>query len=100
MTLFSKIIVLSKRIALSLLKNEQPTALKDSEIFNESDKKHILKNLTNESLIKERLKRANQIDEQKDWKTIAGKIDIPVRKFYWYYAAAAVVIGILATGYF
>lgn len=100
MPIFSKIIVLSKRIALSLLKNEQPTALKDSEIFNESDKTHILKNLTNKSLIKERLKLANQIDEQKDWETIEDKIDIPVRKFYWYYAVAAAVISILLTGYF
>ena len=100
MLIFNKIIALSKQIASSLLRDEQPTSLEDSEIFNKSDKAYILKNLTDESLIKERVNLVNQIDEQKEWKKIKNKIDTPVRKLYWRYAAAAILIGILATGYY
>lgn len=100
MSIFSQIITLSKQIASSLLKGERPKYLEDSKIFNESDKEHIIKNLTDESLIKERRKLANQIDKKKDWKTIENKVDTPVVKLHWNYAAAAILIGVLATGYF
>jgi len=100
MLIFNKIIALSKQIASSILKDEQPTSLKDSEVFNESDKAYILKTLTSEYLIKERLELSNKIDKQKDWKKIKKEINTPIRKLYWYYSAAAIVIGILATTYY
>lgn len=100
MSIFSKIVLLSKQIASSLLKGEQPKSLENSKIFNQSDKEHILKNLTEESLIKKRLDLANQIDKKKDWKTVESKVETPVVKLRWRYAAAAVLIGVLATGYY
>ena len=98
--MFNKIIILSKQIANALLKDEQPTDLNKTDLFNEDDKTHILTNLTDESLIKQRLDIKNQIDKKSDWKKIKSRIEVPVRNTYWRYAAAAMVVGILATAYF
>ncbi|GAA3582356.1 FecR family protein [Snuella lapsa] len=101
MSIFKQILLLSKKIAASLLKDESPKVLEDSELFNEQDKDYILKNLTDDKLIKERLDLINQIDEEEGWQNIKSRIDSPVRKwFVWRYAAAAIVVGILATTYF
>lgn len=100
MTIFDKIIVLSKKIASSLLKDEKPDALENSDIFNENDKAYILKNLTNKTLIKERLDLINQIEKKEDWKKIKKTIKIPkVKHLYWRYAAAAIFIGIITSTY-
>lgn len=52
MSIFNVIIALSKRIAASLLRDEQPKELFSSEIFDDQDKQYILDNLTKEELIK------------------------------------------------
>ncbi|MBJ6369601.1 FecR family protein [Snuella sedimenti] len=102
MSIFNQILLLSKKIAASLLKDDSPKALEDSKLFSQKDKKYIIKNLTDEKLIKERLDLIHQIDKQEDWQNIKSRIDSPVRKwFVWRYAAAAaIVVGILATTYF
>ena len=101
MIVFNKIITLSKKIASSLLKDEKPIALENSDIFSDSDKAYILKHLTDETLIKERLDLANQIEKEKDWKKVKSIIGLPrVKQLYWSYTAAAVLIGIVATTYF
>jgi ferric-dicitrate binding protein FerR (iron transport regulator) len=100
MPIFNKIIALSRQIAVFLLKGELPTDLENSEIFDEKDKQYILKNLTEESLIKERKNLIKQIDKQADLEKVKNKITIPVRKISWKYTAAATVVGILATSYF
>ena len=101
MHIFDKIIKLSQKIAASLLKNESSTDLENSKVFSKSDKGYILKNLTDEFAIKERFNLANQIDKDADWKTVKSQTGVPVRKLYWNYAAAvAIVVGMLASGYF
>lgn len=101
MSVFNKIIILSKKLASSLLKDENPTDLEASDIFNDADKAYILKNLTNETLIKERLNLANQIKKKEDWEKVKSNITKPsVRFLYWKYTAAAAVIGLLASTYF
>jgi hypothetical protein len=101
MSVFNKIIILSKKLASSLLKDEKPTDLEVSDIFNDADKAYILKNLTDETLIKERLKLANQIKKKEDWEKVKSNITKPsVRFLYWKYTAAAAVIGLLASTYF
>jgi len=101
MSVFNKIIILSKKLASSLLKDEKPTDLEASDIFNDADKAYILKNLTDETLIKERLNLANQIKKKEDWGKVKSNITKPsVRFLYWKYTAAAAVIGLLATTYF
>ena len=101
MTIFDKIIELSKKIASSLLKDEKPDALENSDIFNENDKAYILKNLTNKMLIKERLDLINQIEKKEDWEKVKNTIKTPkVKHFYWHYAAAAVLVGVITSSYF
>jgi len=100
MTVFNKIIALSKHLAATLLQDKEPTDLHNSELFSDQDKQYILNNLTNESLIKERLNLAKQIDKQADWKKLKSKINVPVRKLYWKYATAAAILVIaLASTY-
>ncbi|MEM6541778.1 MAG: FecR family protein [Bacteroidota bacterium] len=102
MSLFDEILTLSKKIAKSILGNEKPTDLEDSELFDQEDKHHILKSLTDTSQLKERQQLQKQIDTGKDWKVIQKRTEIPVRRLpYWKYAsAAAVFIGVLTLGYF
>jgi len=100
MSLFDKIIELSKSLAASLLRDEKPDVLYNSEIFKERDKDYILKNLTDEFLIKERLTQADQIKNETDWKKVKSKIDIPHKVYFWRYAAAAMIVALLTTTYF
>lgn len=100
MPVFRKILALSKQIAASLLKDEKPTAIYKSDLFDEENKDYIIKNLTDENLIKERFEQSNKINKKEDWKTIKNSIDIPVRRLYWRYAAAACVIAVLTSSYF
>lgn len=86
---FSKIVDLSKKIAKALLNDESPKSLENSDLFSQSDKDYILNQLTNKERIKERIELANAINETADWKSLKTKIDVPVRKLYWKYAAAA-----------
>lgn len=100
MSIFNVIIALSKRIAASLLRDEQPKELFSSEIFDDQDKQYILDNLTKEELIKKRLHLSSQINREEDWKRIKSRINVPVRKqLVWQYSAAAVFIGLLTTTY-
>lgn len=100
MTIIEKIIELSKLIAASLLKDKLPSALKNSEIFNDLDKDYILKNLTEESLINERLNQANQISNKADWKKVKAKIDVSSKNYFCRYAAAAaIIIALVSTNY-
>ncbi len=89
---FNKVVELSKKIAQALLNDESPKSLESSDLFNQSDKDYILDQLTNEESIKERIELANTINETADWKSLKTKIDVPVRKLYWKYAAAASVL--------
>lgn len=100
MALINKIIELSKQIAAALLKGEKPTDLHDSEIFSNSDKDYILRNLTDESLIKERLTQENQINKKNDWKKVKTKVNSPIKLSFWYYSAAASIIILMTVGYF
>lgn len=87
MSIFNKVLKLSKQIAASLLKNETPNSLKQSELFNEEDEKYILENISNPTLAKERKDLKNKIDTHSDWQKVKPKYQ--VRKIYWKYAAAA-----------
>ncbi|TYQ00194.1 FecR family protein [Tenacibaculum adriaticum] len=94
MTNFNKIITLSKQLASSLLKEEKPTVLQNSDFFNDIEKKNIHKRLTSESEIKKRLSLKNKIDKKADWEKVKNRIGVEpsVRKLYWKYIAAASVL--------
>ncbi|MDC6367647.1 MULTISPECIES: FecR family protein [Flavobacteriaceae] len=90
---------MSKQLAVSLLKKEHPTSLKNSNVFNDDDKEYILKNLTDKSLIKERKDQGMQINIQEDLRKVSNHIDVPVRKLYQKYVWAASIAVLIAIGY-
>lgn len=100
MPIFDKILQLSSQIASSLLKKEHPTALDDSDLFADQDKKYILDSLTDKEIIKKRAALIGQINKKKDWERIQEIIDPKVKKpAFWKYAAAAALILFLSTIY-
>lgn len=95
MDAFNRILILSKQVAHSLLNDEEPINLKKSKLFSEEEKKYILDNLTDESLIKKRLNLSNQINKKEDWNKIREKITVPVFKLnFKKYAAVAALLAL------
>lgn len=101
MDVFKEIIKLSKNIAASLLTDRDPEDLENSHLFSEEEKKYILDNLTDESLIKNRLNLSNQINKKEDWNKIKNKITVPVFKlnFKKYVAVAALLALFISISY-
>lgn len=98
MSIFNQIIILSKKIATSLLKDKKSIDLDESQIFSDEDKEYIIKNITDESSIIDRLNLTNRINKEEDWKIVKSKIAIPVIKLWnWKYAAAILVIALAST---
>ncbi|WP_067147818.1 FecR family protein [Pseudotamlana agarivorans] len=92
---FNKIIILSKQIAASLLKDEKVESLESSDLFTSEEKEDILKRLTNKSEIESRLQLKNKIDKKADWQVLKSKLNMPKKTYYWQYAAAATIALIL-----
>lgn len=99
MSNFNKIVELSKSIAKSLLNDETPKTLEKSELFSQTDKDYIVDQLTNDEKIEERLQLVNTIDKDEEWKQLKSKINVPVRKLYWKFAAAASVLILITAGF-
>ncbi|WP_289659140.1 FecR family protein [Flavobacterium panacagri] len=101
MSIFEKILKISSQTASSILKREKPEALKDSDLFTDSDKQYILEHLTDKELLKKRSVLLQQINKKEDWEALQDKIEVPVRKLpIWRYAAVAAVIVFVSTIYF
>lgn len=104
MSVFNKIFELSQRIAKSLLNNETPSFLKETEIFDESDREYILKNLTDETIIKKRLEIAKSINKKAAWKPFKNKIiksnkKVKVLKTIRVFKYASIIFILLGLGY-
>lgn len=89
---FNKILKLSKQIAGALLKDEPSNALGQTNEFTEQDKQLIIKRLTNAKHVEKRLRLKQSIDTQAQWQVLKSKIQTPVKRLYWPYAAAAAVV--------
>lgn len=102
MTIFEKILVLSKQTAKDILKGDRPTEFGETDLFNAEEKDSILSELTEDSNIQERLRLNQQVNTKEDWKKVQRRIDFPKKsRFIWKYAAAAVVlVGVMSTMYF
>jgi hypothetical protein len=96
---FKKIIILSKQIASSLLKDKSTKELESSNLFSEEEKEDILKRLTEEDKIESRLHLKSKIDSKADWQIIKSKLVLPKKTYHWQYAAA-IVLGVLSSTYF
>lgn len=100
MLFFNKIISLSKRIAASLLKDEKPNSLKESDLFDEKDKEYVFKNLTNKFLIRERQIQESKIDAKNDLLKLTDKLNLPIKKTSWHYKVAAIILVLVGTSFF
>jgi transmembrane sensor len=101
MSNFEQIINLSKNLAASFLNKKKNTEIVEkSQLFNSEDADYIIKNINDESSIKERLNLVNQIDKEADWKNVVKRIKASNQKFYWRLSAAAMISGMLLTSYF
>ena len=94
MTIFDQIEALAKKIALSISKGEKPVDLEESDIFSEDKKKYLLKNITEESKIKERSQFFDKVEKgkRKDLELFKRRIGRSTKTSYWHYAAAASVV--------
>ncbi|MBF8150745.1 FecR family protein [Winogradskyella sp. F6397] len=93
---FNKIIILSKQIAASLLKDEKAESLESSDLFSQEEKDNILKRLTDKSEIASRFQLKNKIDKKEDWQSLKSKLHLPKKTYYWQYATAASIALIMA----
>jgi len=102
MEIFHKVIALSKKIATSILRNETPSDLEASDIFDTEDKAYIFSELTDDSKIKARHQLKKQINTRAEWKRLQKEIHFPKRTpALWKYAAAASVVFLISiTTYF
>ena len=89
MSVFNKILLVSKQIAASLVKNEYPNSLEKADVFSEDDREYILKKVTDPLIIKDHQLLKKTINTQSDWLKVKPKKN--VRKIYWQYIAAASV---------
>ncbi|KAB1067730.1 FecR family protein [Tamlana haliotis] len=93
---FNKIILLSKQIAASLLKDEKVESLEPLDLFSQEEKDNILKRLTDNTEIESRLQSKIEIDKKKDWESLKSKLHVPKKTYYWQYATAASIALIVA----
>jgi ferric-dicitrate binding protein FerR (iron transport regulator) len=89
---FADIIILSKQIASSLLKDKNTTELDDSNIFSSEDKEYILNQLTDKEAIKQRLEINRSINSKNDFDKVKAQINVPKRRRLKRYSIAAAAI--------
>lgn len=98
---FKQIINLSKSLAASFLDKKKNTEIvEQSQLFNNEDKNYIIKNINDDSSIEKRQNLVKQIDKEADWINVVKRIELSNYKFYWRLSAAAIISGVLLTGYF
>ncbi|PRZ21225.1 FecR family protein [Flavobacterium granuli] len=98
---FKQIINLSKSLAASFLDKKKNTEIvEQSQLFNDEDKNYIIKNINDDSSIEKRQNLVKQIDKEADWINVVKRIELSNYKFYWRLSAAAIISGVLLTGYF
>jgi len=72
MNSFDKLKSLSKKTTWSLLKEEKPTDLETSDLFDENERKQLLFNITDASKNDEYAQFTNKLNKQQAWKNIMG----------------------------
>ncbi|MCI9846015.1 FecR family protein [Flavobacterium pectinovorum] len=93
MTTLNKLYKLSRQIALSLVKEEDLKELKDTDLFNQTDKDYIFENITNTEKRRQRQLLSQQINKKRGWENVQKAIGVPINKpSIWKYAAAAVIV--------
>ena len=99
---FDKLKSLSKRTALSLLKEEKPSDLETSDMFDKNEKEQMLFNITDEGKKAEFVQFTNKLNKEQAWKNIiANKKKRKIIKIRpWHITVAASVVVLLCVTYF
>ncbi|WP_289660277.1 FecR family protein [Flavobacterium panacagri] len=92
MTTLNKLYKLSRQIALSLVKEEDPKELKETDLFEQKYKDYIFENVNSPEKRRQRQLLAQQINKKRAWKNIEKTIGADSKSYLWKYAAAAVIV--------
>lgn len=91
MTTLNKLYKLSRQIALSLVKEEDPKELKETDLFEQKYKDYIFENINDPEKRRQRQLLSQQINKKRAWKNVQKAIGV-AKPPLWKYAAAAVII--------
>lgn len=95
MTTLNKLYKLSKQIALSLAKEEDPKELKETDLFEQTDKDYIFENINNPEKRRQRQLLSQQINKKRGWQNVKKVISVSKPPVWKYAAAAVIVLGAL-----
>ncbi|SFE07993.1 FecR family protein [Flavobacterium phragmitis] len=91
MTTLNKLYKLSRQIALSLVKEEDPKELKETDLFEQKYKDYIFENINSPEKRRQRQLLAQQINKKRAWKNVQKAIGV-AKPPIWRYAAVAVIV--------
>lgn len=90
MTTLNKLYKLSRQIALSLVKEEDPKELKETDLFEQKYKDYIFENINSPEKRRQRQLLAQQINKKRAWKNVQKAIGV-AKPPIWRYAAVVVI---------
>jgi len=95
MTTLNKLFELSRRTVLSLVKEEEPKELKETDLFDQTDKDYIFENINNPEKRRQRQLLSQQINKKRGWENVQKAIGVDKTPIWKYAAAAVIVLGTL-----
>ncbi|AWK05812.1 hypothetical protein HYN56_16865 [Flavobacterium crocinum] len=95
MTTLNKLYKLSRQIALSLIKEEDPKELKETDLFEQKYKDYIFENINSPEKRRQRQLLAQQVNKKRAWKNVQKAIGVAKPPIWKYVAAAVIVLGTL-----
>jgi len=94
------LILLARKIAVSIIKSEYPKGL-DSKYLKPEDKERMLQNLKDDKKVRNLLELQERIDEKAAWKYVKEKtVKTRISPKYWKYAVAASIALLLSGAIF
>lgn len=95
MTTLNKLYKLSRQIALSLIKEDDPKELKETDLFEQKYKDYIFENINSPEKRRQRQLLAQQVNKKRAWKNVQKAIGVAKPPIWKYVAAAVIVLGTL-----
>lgn len=95
MTTLNKLYKLSRQIALSLVREEDPKELKETDLFEQKYKDYIFENINDPEKRRQRQLLSQQINKKRAWKNVQKAIGVTKPPIWKYAAAAVIVLGTL-----
>lgn len=95
MAALNKFFEISRRTVLSLVKEEDPKELKETDLFEQTDKDYIFENINNPEIRRQRQLLSQQINKKRGWENVQKAIGVDKPPLWKYAAAAVIVLGSL-----